>query len=209
MKRDGYRVVLVSLFAAMIAVGAMFSLPLPPPLPPVTLAVFFSLLAGLVLGPFWGLAATGLYLGLGAVGLPVFANGAGGAGQFAGPTGGFLVGYAAAAFTAGLVADRRSWGFGRALAGSLAGVVLLYAIGVPWFRAVLDARPDKDVSMLAAFLMMAPYLVGDAVKAVAAAALVKALKPLLLNYLPAPPKRSAVGTVPERGPTGAAAGTVP
>lgn len=190
MKQDGFKLVLVSLFAAMIAVGAIFSLPLPPPLPPLTLAVFFSLLAGLVLGPFWGLAATGLYLALGAVGLPVFANGTGGLGQFAGATGGFLLGYAVAAFVAGLLADRRSWGFSRALAGALAGVVVLYATGVPWFRAVLDARPDRDVSMLAAFVMMAPYLAGDALKALAAAALIKALKPLLGNYLPAPPVRA-------------------
>jgi len=190
LKHDGFRLVLVSLFAAMIAVGAIFSLPLPPPLPPLTLAVFFSLLAGLVLGPLWGLAATGLYLALGAVGLPVFANGAGGLGQFAGPTGGFLLGYAAAAFVAGLLADRRSWRFGRALAGALAGIVVLYAIGVPWFRAVLDARPDRDVSMLAAFVMMAPYLAGDVLKALAAAALIKALKPLLVNYLPASPART-------------------
>lgn len=184
MKRNGFKLVLVSLFAAMIAVGAVFSLPLPPPLVPVTLAVFFSLLAGLTLGPRWGLAATGLYLALGSIGLPVFANGSGGIGQFASSTGGFLLGYAAAALVAGLIADRRSWGFGRALAGALGGVVALYAIGLPWFRAVLDANPAKDVSMLAAFLIMAPYLAGDVVKAVAAAALIRALKPLLNEYLP-------------------------
>ncbi len=192
MKRDAYRLVLVSLFAAMISVGAVFSLPLPPPLPPVTLAVFFSLLSGLVLGPLWGLATTGLYLGLGSVGLPVFANGAGGLGQFAGPTGGFLLGYAAAAVVAGAIADRRTWGFVRAAFGAIAGVVALYAIGLPWFRAVLDARPDKDVSMLAAFMIMGPYLAGDLVKAAAAAALVKALRPLLLNYLPVGSRRPGV-----------------
>lgn len=185
MKHDGFRIVLVSLFAAMIAVGAVFSLPLPPPLPPVTLAVFFSLLAGLMLGPFWGLAAVGLYLALGAVGLPVFANGAGGLGQFAGPTGGFLLGYALAAIVAGLVADRRSWGLGRAILGAIGGVVALYALGLPWFRAVLDSRTGKPMSMLAATLVMAPYLAGDVVKALAAASLIKALKPLLVNYMPA------------------------
>lgn len=184
MRLDRYRLVLVSMFAAAISVGAVFSLPLPPPLPPVTLAVFFALLSGLVLGPLWGLAATALYLALGSVGLPVFANGGGGIGYFAGPTGGFLLGYAGAAAVAGLVADRRNWGFARALAGALAGVVVLYAIGLPWFRAVLDARPDRDVSMAAAAAIMAPYLAGDAVKAAAAAALVRALKPLLAARLP-------------------------
>ncbi len=185
VKQDGFRIVLVSLFAAMIAVGAVFSLPLPPPLPPVTLAVFFSLLAGLMLGPCWGVAAVGLYLLLGAVGLPVFANGAGGIGQFAGPTGGFLLGYALAAFVTGLLADRRSWGLGRAALAAVAGVAVLYALGLPWFRAILDSRPGRPMSMMTAMLVMAPYLAGDVVKALAAATLVKALKPLLVNYLPA------------------------
>lgn len=189
MRRDAYRLVLVSMFAAAISVGALVSIPLPPPLPPVTLAVFFALLSGLTLGPAWGLAATGLYLGLGAIGLPVFANGAGGLGHFATPTGGFLLGYAAASVAAGAIADRRSWGFARALIGALVGVVALYAVGLPWFRAVLDARPDRDVSMAAAAAIMAPYLAGDALKALAAAALIRALKPLLQARLPAKPRR--------------------
>jgi energy-coupling factor transporter ATP-binding protein EcfA2/biotin transporter BioY len=209
MKRDAYRLALVSLFAAMISVGAMFSLPLPPPLPPVTLAVFFSLLSGLVLGPLWGLAATGLYLALGCVGLPVFANGAGGIGQFAGPTGGFLLGYAAAAVVSGAIADRRTWGFARAAVGATAGVAMLYAVGLPWFRAVLDARPDQEVSMLAAFLIMSPYLAGDLVKAVAAAALVNVLKPLLRNYLPAGTKKPGVTKRKYRGLSPKKPGSVP
>ena len=178
------RLVLSSLFTALIAAGALFSLPLPPPLPPVTLAVFFALLAGLVAGPVWGSAAVGLYLFLGSIGLPVFANGTGGLGHFAGPTGGFLVGYLGLACVAGLVADRRNWTFIRALIGAIAGIAILYAIGLPWFRAVIDARPDRTMSLGAAFLVMLPYLIGDLVKAVAAASLVHALKPLLLNYLP-------------------------
>lgn len=179
MSSRGFRFVLVALFAALVVVGAVFSIPLPPPLPPVTLAVFFALLSGMVLGPLGGLATSALYLGLGIVGMPVFANGSGGFGHLAGPTGGFILGYAGAASVAGLVADRKRYTFLRALAGGVAGVVALYAIGLPWFRAVLDARPDRDVSMVAAFIIMAPYLVGDLVKAFAAAALVKALAPLL------------------------------
>ncbi len=185
MRREPFKLVLSALFTAMIAVGAVFSLPLPPPLLPVTLAVFFCLLAGLVLGPRWGLASVATYLLLGSAGLPVFANGSGGLGQFAGPSGGFLAAYAAAALVAGLLADRREWRLWRNALAALAGVAALYAIGLPRFRAVLDARPDKDVSMVAAFVMMAPYLVGDVVKALAAAALARALRPLLRNYLPA------------------------
>lgn len=186
MNSRNRKLVLSSLFTALIAAGAIFSLPLPPPLPPLTLAVFFALLAGLVTGPVWGAAAAGLYLFLGSIGLPVFANGSGGLGHFAGPTGGFLAGYLGAAFVAGLVADRRNWTFFRATIGAFAGVTVLYTIGLPWFRAVIDARPDRDLSLVAAFMVMLPYLVGDLLKALAAASLVGALKPLLVNYLPVP-----------------------
>ncbi len=185
MNPKAFRLVLVSLLAALIAAGAVFSLPLPPPLPPVTLAVFFSLLAGCLLGPLWGTAAVGLYLLLGSAGLPVFANGSGGLAHFATPTGGFLLGYALAACCAGLVADRRRWSFPRALAGSLLGVAALYALGLPRFRHVMDAMPDRDMTMTAAFAIMLPYLLGDILKAVAVAGLVRALKPLLLNRMPA------------------------
>ena len=185
MNRTPFKLVLASLLAALVAAGAVFSIPLPAPLPPITLAVFFSLLAGVVLGPLWGSASLGLYLLIGSLGLPVFANGSGGFGHFAGPTGGFLIGYLAAALAAGLLADRREWRFVRSLLAALAGVFALYAIGLPWFRAVLDARPDRDLSLWGAFLIMAPYLVGDIVKAVAVAGLARALKPLLVNYLPA------------------------
>lgn len=190
------QLVLSSLFTALIGAGAIFSLPLPPPLPPVTLAVFFALLAGLVAGPVWGSAAVGLYLFLGSIGLPVFANGSGGLGHFAGPTGGFLVGYLGLACVAGLVADRRNWTFSRALIGAIAGVAILYVLGLPWFRAVMDARPDRSMTIGAAFLIMLPYLIGDLVKAFAAASLVRALKPLLANYLPASVPTPATSTVP-------------
>ncbi|GAB1431574.1 BioY family transporter [Spirochaetota bacterium] len=184
MKQNSYKLVLSSLFAALIAGGAVFSIPLPPPLLPVTLAVFFCLLAGLILGPFYGLLSVLVYLAIGSVGLPVFANGAGGFGQFAGPSGGFLAAYAPLAFVSGLLSDRKAWSFVRGIAAAMAGVAVLYLIGLPVFRMVLDGSPGNGLSMAGAFAIMAPYLLGDVLKAVAAAALVSALRPLLSNYLP-------------------------
>ncbi len=165
-----------ALFAALISVGAVFSIPLPPPLPPVSPAVFFVLLAGLLLGPRGAGVSVGVYLLLGSLGLPVFANGAGGLGHFLGPTGGFLVGYLAAALVTGALADRKSWGAARSFLAAAAGVLALYAIGLPWLRRVLAAGTS---TMAAAAAMMSPYFIGDLVKAAAAALLVRALKPVL------------------------------
>jgi biotin transport system substrate-specific component len=174
-----FRLVLSALFTALIAVGSYLAIPFVPV--PLVLANFFALLAGLLLGPLYGGLAVLLYLVLGALGLPVFSGGSGGLGHFAGPTGGFLLGYLLAAVVAGLTAhgpkglDKTPGLLRLALAGLL-GLVALYALGLPWFQAVLAA---KFTTLWAAFLFMGPYLVGDAVKVVAAVLLSRSLLPLL------------------------------
>ncbi len=183
MKNRSFYLVFVSLMAALVAVGSIFSIPVPL-LPPVTLAVFFALLSGLLLGPLWGGAAICLYLLMGSLGLPVFANAAGGFGHFKTPTGGFLLGYLGAAVCAGLISDRKKWSFHRALLASISGVIVLYLMGLPWFRSGISIRKGVDITILQAFLIMVPYLVGDFLKAIIAAALIRGLKPLLVNYAP-------------------------
>ena len=61
---------------------------------------------GLLLGSRWGLASMGLYLLVGAIGIPVFAGGKGGFAHFFGPTGGYLFGYVLAAWVTGLISER-------------------------------------------------------------------------------------------------------
>ena len=96
--------VYASLFAALIACGAYLAIPIPISPVPIVLQNLFVLLAGLLLGGRWGLASVGIYLLAGAVGLPVFTGGKGGVAHFFGPTGGYLVGFAASVFVAGLIA---------------------------------------------------------------------------------------------------------
>jgi biotin transport system substrate-specific component len=174
-----FRLVLAALFTALIVAGSYLAIPFIPV--PLVLANFFTLLAGLLLGPLYGSAAVLLYLALGALGLPVFAGGSGGFGQFASPTGGFLLGYLLSALVAGLVAHGWRRGGARpglarlALAAAL-GVAALYGLGLPWLRMVLAA---KVPTLWAAFLLMAPYLVGDLVKAAAATLLSRKLQTLL------------------------------
>ena len=170
-------VVLVAAFTALIVVGAIFSFPAPwNPVVPFTMANFFVILSGMLLGPWRGLAAVGLYLLLGFIGLPVFAGGSAGLQVMAGPTGGFLVGYALAAFTAGSVTvlgGGRKWAL--ILAASL-GMVGNYAPGVPWMHWRLMGTVD-DWSWASTWgKYTAPFLVGAGVKAAAAVVIAWVLK---------------------------------
>jgi len=179
LKSGTLRLAAAALFAALISVAAVFSIPLPPPLPPFSPAVFFVLLAGLLLGPAGAGAAVGAYLLLGSLGLPVFSNGSGGVGHFLGPTGGFLVGYLAAAITAGALADRKNWRAARSFLAAAAGVAVLYAIGLPWMKMALSA---KSATLRTIAVMLAPYFIGDLARSAAAAFPVRALKPVLGIY---------------------------
>lgn len=170
-------VVLVAAFTALIVVGAIFSFPAPwNPVVPFTMANFFVILSGMLLGPWRGLAAVGLYLLLGFIGLPVFAGGSAGLQVMAGPTGGFLVGYALAAFTAGSVTalgGSRKWVL---ILAALLGMVGNYAPGVPWMHWRLMGTVD-DWSWASTWgKYTAPFLVGAGVKAAAAVVITWVLK---------------------------------
>ena len=75
MRNKTYKMILVSIFAALTAVGAFIKIPLPPV--PFTLQVFFVILSGLLLGSRMGLASQIVYIALGLVGVPVFTEGGG------------------------------------------------------------------------------------------------------------------------------------
>ncbi len=166
----------ISLFTALIAVGSYIAVPIPGSPAPVVLANLFAILAGMVLGPAAGAAATTMYLIVGLAGLPVFAGGAGGLAHLAGPTGGFLVGYVPAAIVSGsifrLLSQRTS--LRCTLAGALAaatGIMTIYVPGVIWMSLVLDLSP---IAAIAAGML--PFLPGDIAKAVAAALVLPAIE---------------------------------
>ena len=185
------RMVLACLMAALAAVGAYLHVPLGPV--PVTLTGLFVLLAGLLLGSRQGLASMGLYLLVGLIGLPVFAGGRGGVGHLLGPTGGYLAGFCLAAWVTGLVAERtRGRLAGQALA-VVAGSLSVYAVGLPWLKAVAHLSWPQTL-----FAGMAPFLPGDAAKALAALALARAIRPVLSRQLPSP--ETAVAARPTDGP---------
>ena len=166
------RMVYAALMAALTAAGAYIAIPIGPV--PIVLQNFFVLLAGLLLGPRWGLAAVGGYLLAGACGLPVFSQGRGGIGHLVGPTGGYLFGYLPAVFVVGSLAQL----FRHHLAGNLAaliiGSLIVYACGVPWLKLVTGMPWQKALAV-----GMFPFLLGDFLKIAAAIPVAKALRPVI------------------------------
>ncbi|MBQ7185082.1 MAG: biotin transporter BioY [Clostridia bacterium] len=158
-----YTVTLCALFAALTAVFSWISVPIGPV--PINLALLAVLLCGLILGPRQALIAVGVYILMGAVGVPVFAGFRGGAGVLLGPTGGYIVGYLPAAFISGLARER---GGGHAALKRVAfmalGVAACYLLGSIWF-AVLRKAALWDTLCLCVF----PFLPGDALKVALAA----------------------------------------
>src|SRR3712207_3531477 len=94
-----------ALMAAVTAVAAQIAGPLPFSPVPFTLQVLAVMLSGLLLGPRYGALAQAIYVLVGAVGVPVFAQFHGGLGVVLGPTGGYLLSYPLAAAIAGLAAQ--------------------------------------------------------------------------------------------------------
>ena len=172
--------VLASLFAALTAVGALIALPIGPV--PIVLQNFFVMLMGLLLGPRWGLAGVGAYLLAGALGLPVFAGGTSGLARFAGPTGGYLVGYLPCVALIGGIAAR---GRGQRIMDALAlvcGTAALYACGVSWLKVVTGMAWSKALGV-----GVIPFLPGDIAKMIAAVLVIKSLRQLIVTNRAADP----------------------
>lgn len=175
-KTEIQKMVLTALFTALIIAGSYIALPVGPV--PVVLATLFILLAGMLLGFRSGLAAVGVYLLLGAVGLPVFSGGKGGFATFMGPTGGYLAGYLLSAGVSGLIVGptKRGGQAGllRRVIAALAGTAIIYLPGLPWLKHSLGMEWPQA---LAAGLT--PFILGDALKAISAVILAGLFLPRL------------------------------
>jgi biotin transport system substrate-specific component len=130
---------------------------------PMTLQTFGVLLIGLTFGFRLAFASIAAYLVQGAVGLPVFAGGAGGYVHLFGATGGFLFGFLFAAALVGYLADA---GFTKGWVGTvialLAGTAVIYAFGLPWLGNVIG----YEKAITGGFI---PFVLGDTIKLILAA----------------------------------------
>ena len=150
-------------FAFLTWVGARLSVPLPGTPVPGTLQTLAVLLAGALLGPWAGAASQGAYIFMGIAGLPVFALPAAGPMYLLGPTGGYLIGFVAAAWSVGALLERIGRGpiVARA-AAFLFGALVIHAFGLAWLSVVLG---DTTRALRAGVL---PFVLFDFAKVVVA-----------------------------------------
>ena len=135
MKLSTRQIILCGLFAALISILAQISIPLPFTTVPFTLQIFGIAITGLILGSKCGFISTLIYLILGAIGIPVFANFAGGISVLFGPTGGFLLGYPLMAFIIGYAKEKFNSNFIISISMIL-GLAIVYTLGTIMFSFI-------------------------------------------------------------------------
>lgn len=166
--------VLCALFAAVCAVCSQLTIPIQPV--PITLGTFGVLMAGGFLGKCYGLLALLIYLILGAAGVPVFSMMRAGISVLAGPSGGFILGFAPMAFVVGLVSEKLGHTFKSMLVATLAGTAVCYVMGIGWFMFL------TGTGMWSAMVMcMFPFLPGDLAKIILASFLVAKYRKTLIE----------------------------
>ena len=161
-----------ALFTAFIIIGGYISIPIPVGPVPIALADFFVMLTGLFLGWKYGLISVALYIVLGTLGLPVFAGGRAGLAVILGPTGGFLFGYLLMAAAIGFILSKTKPSIVVYLIALVLGNILLYLIGVPWLKAIMNM--SWPAAIAAGFT---PFVIGIIIKIAAAAALARVFLP--------------------------------
>lgn len=153
-------IVSIGMFAAIISVLSIVTIPMPSGVP-VTLQTFAIALAGFTLGAKRGTSATTVYLLLGAVGIPVFAGMTGGISRLFGHTGGFLWGFLFLTLFCGIgIHCRPVW---MRVTLGIVGLAVCHVIGVMQFAVVADS-PVPEAFLLAS----APYIAKDIVSVLGA-----------------------------------------
>ena len=171
--------ILTAIFAALTAVGGFLKVPAGPI--SFTMQVFFTCMAGLLLGPYWGSLSQLIYVLLGLVGLPIFTQG-GGLMYVVKPSFGFLIGLIPMAFIVGLLTRRvsmqlsRPKQFLRLLLAQTVGLVVLYLIGLPYMYIFLKGAWTIQKTIVSGCLIFLPF---DLLKMVLASLLAVRIRPVL------------------------------
>ena len=174
--------VLIPLFTALTAVGAFIKIPIPHV--PFTMQTVMVMFAGLILGSRRGALSQLLYLVLGLMGLPIFAQG-GGPAYVLQPSFGFLLGFIPGAFVIGkILEDSKNLALPKVLTALVLGQGVIYLFGLSYLYLNLNFILHKPVSpysvLMAGFLIFLP---GDILKTAIAALVMAPIRHRLLGKI--------------------------
>ncbi len=145
-----------------IALAAQAYIPLPFTPVPLSGQTLMVLLTAMLLGGKRGAASIITYIGLGITGVPLFAGGTLGFARLLGPTGGYLIGFIAAAYLVGYLAEK---GWDRHIITTtlamLIGNALIYLFGLPRLASFVGWNNVLKMGLY-------PFITGDIIKLIAA-----------------------------------------
>jgi biotin transport system substrate-specific component len=167
-------IVYTGLFVALITIGAFIKLPIS--LVPVTLQSMMVILAGLVLKKNYGVLATLIYLMLGLIGFPIFANG-GGLAYVIIPSFGYLLGFVVAAW---FVGKFKTANFKTNIVVSIMALMLIYLVGISYFVVLSSLYYKKTYTIVWLFYyLFIIYLPGDLITIIIANVVFKKIRKII------------------------------
>lgn len=174
--------ILCSLFAALIAVGAFIKIPIP--VVPFTLQVLFTTLAGLLLGPKLGAISVGIYLLIGLIGIPVFTQG-GGPSYIFQPTFGYLIGFLIGTYFTGYIAHKdKDPSLKRLIFASIGGLTIVYIIGMIYYYLIANYYLNSPITASAVMLYCCLlFIPGDIASCIVSSLIAKRTLPVIKGQL--------------------------
>lgn len=178
MKLKTRDMILVSLFAALSAIGAFIKIPIPNV--PITLQFFFVALSGILLGARLGMLSQLIYVAIGLVGVPVFTAG-GGPSYIFQPTFGYLIGFILCSYVIGKFVEKsKNINIVTLSIATLLGVMVVYLIGVPYLYMILNMYLGKGMSLNSVLKIgLITSLPGDLLKSIIIVMISTSILPIL------------------------------
>ncbi len=176
-----FDIALAGLFCTLICVGAFIKIPIPNL--PITMQVFFVLLAGLVLEPKTAFFASFTYMFLGLIGLPIFTGG-GGIGYVLIPSFGFIIGFVIASFVMSLILHKtKNQPFWLITLVAVFGIIIIYLVGIPYFALitnVINAGDKSAIWFIQALLV--PFIPKEIISTIAAILVAYKIRPYISKF---------------------------
>ncbi|MDD3049245.1 MAG: biotin transporter BioY [Bacilli bacterium] len=178
MKLDVRSMCLCSMFSVLIAVGAFIKIPIS--IVPITMQTLFVVLAGMILGKKNATISVLLYIVIGLIGLPVFANG-GGIAYVLQPSFGYLLGFVVSAWLVGLLSEKTSQ-MSKLIISAIIGMIVIYVIGIIYFAFIQHFYYGVDFTLDWLFYyLFIVYLPGDTISCILAGWIAYRLKKMNFN----------------------------